>query len=201
MKKNLELVGILLGWFAVIGQFILMLQNRVTDVPETIFRFFSFFTILTNTLVALYLTSKYFGFSNGLLSIFSRKSTLTALTTFILLVGTVYQLILRGIWEPEGLQRIIDELLHTIIPVYFLVYWYLYASASDIRLRPTLYWLLYPLLYFVFVIVKGHFSGFYPYPFLNANEIGYLGVAKSFLTILGITLLLMSLLVFFGRKK
>ena len=200
MKKHLELVGLSLGWFAVIGQFILMLQNRVTDVAETIIRFFSFFTILTNTLVALYLTLKYFGFLKGPLSIFSRKSTLTALTAFILLVGIVYQIILRGIWEPEGLQRIIDELLHTIIPVYFLVYWYLYASASDIRLKPTLYWLFYPLLYFVFVIIKGHFSGFYPYPFLNVTEIGYFGVAKSFVAILGFTMLLMSLLVFFWEE-
>lgn len=201
MKKKMELVGLVFGWFAVIAQFIVMLQNRVADVPETIIRFFSFFTILTNILVALYFTSKFFGIVKGPFSIFSKRSTLTALTAFILLVGIVYQVILRGIWEPTGLQRIIDELLHTIIPVYFLVYWFLYANPSDIKFRPTLNWLAYPLFYFFYVIFRGHFSGFYPYPFLNVTEIGYSGVAKSFVAICGFTVLLMVLLVVFGKKK
>ena len=194
-------MGLLLGWFAVIGQFILMLQNRVTDVPETIVRFFSFFTILTNILVALYLSSNFFKIFKGPFSIFSKRSALTALTAFILLVGIVYQVVLRGIWEPTGLQRIIDELLHTIIPVYFLVYWFLYANLTDINFKPILFWLVYPLLYFLFVIVRGHFSGFYPYPFLDVSEIGYSGVAKSFVAICGFTVLLMALLVVFGKKK
>jgi len=152
-------------------------------------------------LVALYLSSNFFGIFKGPFSIFSKRSTLTALTAFILLVGIVYQVVLRGIWEPTGLQRIIDELLHTIIPVYFLAYWFQYANPRDIRLRPTLYWVVYPLLYFLFVIVRGHFSGFYPYPFLDVSEIGYSGVAKSFAAICGFTVLLMALLVIFGKKK
>ncbi len=201
MKKKIELVGLLLGWFAVVGQFIIMIQNRVTDVPETIIRFFSFFTILTNILVALYLYSNFFNTMKGPFSIFAKRSALTALTAFILLVGIVYQVILRGIWEPTGLQRLIDELLHTIIPIYFFVYWFLYANPVDIRFRPALYWLAYPLLYFFVIIVRGHFSGFYPYPFLDVGEIGYSGVAQSFAVICGFTLLLMALLVFIGKKK
>lgn len=201
MKKKMELAGLVVGWFAVIAQFIVMLQNRVADVPETIIRFFSFFTILTNTLVALYFTANFFGIVKAPFSIFSKRSTSTALTAFILLVGIVYQVILRATWEPTGLQRVIDELLHTIIPVYFLVYWFLYANPTDIKLKPTLYWLVYPLLYFFYVIVRGHFSGFYPYPFLNVTEIGYSGVAKSFGVICGFTVLLIVLLVLLGNKK
>ncbi len=200
MKKKMELAGLVLVWFAVIGQFILMLQNRVADVPETIIRFFSFFTILTNTLVALFFTANFFGIVEGPFSILSKRSASTAMTAFILLVGIVYQVVLRGTWEPTGLQRIIDELLHTIIPVYFLVYWFLYEDSTDIKLKPILYWLVYPLLYCFFVIVRGHFSGFYPYPFLNVAEIGYFGVGKSFVAICGFTVLLMFLLVLGNNK-
>jgi hypothetical protein len=45
MKRKLEIMGLCIGWFAIMGQFRLMLQNRQTDIPEMVIRFFSFFTI------------------------------------------------------------------------------------------------------------------------------------------------------------
>jgi hypothetical protein len=41
-KKNLLVLGAFLGWFAVITQFILMINNRAASVPETIVRFLVF---------------------------------------------------------------------------------------------------------------------------------------------------------------
>ena len=57
MRNNIDIAGFLLGWIAIIGQFILLIQNRQADIPETIIRFFSFFSILSNILAALYFTS------------------------------------------------------------------------------------------------------------------------------------------------
>jgi hypothetical protein len=51
--KSMMITGAVLGWFAVIGQLVLILQNRVLTVPGTIVQFFSYFTILTNIIVAL----------------------------------------------------------------------------------------------------------------------------------------------------
>jgi hypothetical protein len=36
MKRKLEIIGLCIGWFAIIGQFVLMLQNRQTDIPEMV---------------------------------------------------------------------------------------------------------------------------------------------------------------------
>ena len=58
MKNTFSIIGFCLAWFAVIAQFVLMIQNRHHDVTETITRYFSFFTILTNILVALFFTAK-----------------------------------------------------------------------------------------------------------------------------------------------
>ena len=46
MKRKFETFGFSIGWFAIIAQFFLMLENRQADIPETIIRFFSFFTIV-----------------------------------------------------------------------------------------------------------------------------------------------------------
>jgi hypothetical protein len=172
MQKKSEIIGFCLGWFAIITQFILIIQNRETDIPETTIRFFSFFTILTNMLVTLYFTYRVLGFSMKPLDLFSKKTALTALTAFILIVGLVYQFVLRQVWEPTGMQRLIDELLHSVMPLYMLVYWFVFDAKEKIKFRDIIMWLLYPLFYLTFILVRGHFYNYYPYPFLNIPEIG-----------------------------
>ena len=130
MRKYIDILGFLIGWIAVIGQFILLIQNRQADIPETIIRFFSFFTILTNILVVLYFTSRISISKKTSLSRLTNSGNLTALTAFILVVGLVYQFILRGTWQPTGLQRIIDELLHSVIPFFVFLYWLKFSNKT-----------------------------------------------------------------------
>ncbi len=196
----LDRIGILLAWSAVILQFILIIQNRQTPIPETIIRFFSFFTILTNILVAFYFTARVFQARSKPLSIFSNSGSVTAITTFILLVGIVYQVILRSIWEPTGLQQIVDELLHTIIPAFMLGYWLLFADGEDQVLKSFKNWAWYPICYFIGILIRGHLSGFYPYPFVNVNQLGYIQVLINSSLIIVFTLLLLGALVFLGRN-
>ncbi|TDQ30181.1 Pr6Pr family membrane protein [Tenacibaculum caenipelagi] len=196
MKKKAEIIGVCVTWLTIITQFVLMILNRQTDIPETIIRFFSFFTILTNTLVALYFTSKI----TRTMSIFNKNGALTAITTFILIVGLVYQIILRATWTPTGLQLIVDELLHTIIPVYMLVYWLLYAKPNNFKLKPILPWLAYPVIYITYIMIRGKLSGFYPYPFLNVSKIGLQQSIINISIILIVSLILMSFLIFVGKK-
>lgn len=202
MKRNVEILGATIAWFAIITQFILMLQNRQATISETIIRFFSFFTILTNTLVAVYFTTHIFQskkqHSN---SIFFRAGTTTSITAFILIVGIVYQIALRHVWTPTGLQLVADELLHTFNPLFFLLYWILYAKKTDFALKPIFKWLSYPIVYILFILVRGHFSGFYPYPFLNVPKIGYGQTIFHIFLILIAMLTLMTALILIGRKR
>ena len=194
MQKKLETIGFILSWFAIITQFILIIQNRQSDIPETIIRFFTFFTILTNLWVALFFTCKIFPFTKHL-TIFNKRGILTALTTFILIVGLVYQFVLRGIWQPHGMQRIVDELLHTIVPLFVLFYWIIFSGKEKINFGDTAIWLLYPLVYFLSVLLRGHFSNYYPYPFLNISVIGVEKVLINSVIILLFMLVIMAILV------
>jgi hypothetical protein len=200
MRKYIDILGFLIGWLAIIVQFILMIQNRQADIPETIIRFFSFFTILTNILVALYFTSRISIFKNTSLSKLSNSGNLTALTAFILVVGLVYQFILRGTWQPTGLQRIIDELLHSAIPLFVFLYWLKFANKTDLIFKNIKIWLWYPIGYFLFVIIRGHFSNFYPYPFVNVIEIGYSQVFINAVIISLFFLFIMWVLILIGNK-
>lgn len=200
MRKYLDVIGCFLGGLAVIGQFIVMLQNRQADVTETIIRFFSYFTILTNILVALYFTSRLTFFKNTTLSKLSKNGNITAITAFILVVGLVYQFLLRGTWQPSGIQKIIDELLHSVIPLYVFLYWLKFATKTDLHSKDILIWLGYPIGYFIYIIIRGHFSGFYPYPFIHVTEIGYPQVLINAVFVTLFLLLISSTLLFIGNK-
>ena len=199
MRRNFEILGMCAGWFAVLAQLYLMLQNREGGLVENLMRFISYFTIHTNTLVALFFTTRVFGADQKRLTLFHQKATPMAFTVFMVVVGLVYQLLLRDIGNPTGLQMVLDELLHTIIPVFMYVYWLMFCARTVVSGKQLFKWLLYPLGYSVFMMVRGHFSGFYPYPFFNVTELGLgttlLNVALVFL----LMLLIMTALFFLGK--
>lgn len=198
MKKKLALFFALLGWFAVIAQFILMLENRVTSIPETVVRFFSFFTILTNTLVAIYFTVVGFIKNQEFKSI-NNAGILTAITIYIFMVGLIYQIALRHVWEPQGLQLVIDELLHSIIPILVIIFWCLYEKTTLVMYSQQLKWAIYPLTYIIYILILGNFSGFYPYPFVDVTNLGMYTVLINSIVLLLMFLMISTLFIFIGR--
>jgi len=171
-KNNLLLLGSIIGWFAVITQYVLMLNVSLETTAETTIRFFSYFTILSNTLVAVYFTVMWLKKPSLLLLRLQKPGILTAVTLYISIVGLVYQLVLRSIWSPTGMQKLVDELLHSVMPLFVIVFWYLYENhkATSWKLIPK--WLIFPSLYLVYILIRGHFSNYYPYPFMDVTQLG-----------------------------
>lgn len=165
--------------FSVVVQYELMIANGVTSIAETTIRFFSFFTILTNSLVAIYFVQvSYRNLKNKKLTNIN-FSNLTAITVYITIVGLVYQILLRQIWNPTGMQKIVDEILHSINPLLVICFWFLNIKGSLLNYRKVLTWLIYPLIYLFYVLIRGHFSNFYPYPFLNVSKLGFTQVLMN----------------------
>ena len=200
MKKNISILFAAIGWFAVIAQYILMIENRVAPVGETTVRFFSFFTILTNTLVAVYFSYVALSKQIAYLKWFDSPGSLTAVTVYITIVGLVYQIMLRHIWEPAGLQMVVDELLHSVIPICVIFFWYRYENKSKLDWRNIPNWLVYPLVYLVYILIRGSFSGFYPYPFINVSELGMQKVALNAVILLGVFFLVSVILIETGKR-
>ncbi|MBI1341928.1 MAG: hypothetical protein GC171_03230 [Terrimonas sp.] len=198
MKKKFSLLLALIGWLAVIAQFVIMTGNRKDTLTETIIRFFSYFTILTNTMVALYGTYTFFSSENKTGKI-NRPGTLTAITVYITIVGGVYQFVLRQLWQPEGLQRIVDELLHAVIPVLVIIFWWHYEQKKSIRYTQIPRWLIFPFIYMVCILLRGNISGFYPYPFVNAGELGWPAVQMNAAALLLLFILVSAIFIFIGK--
>ncbi|RAR48464.1 Pr6Pr family membrane protein [Flavobacterium lacus] len=195
-KKFILILGFLLGWFSLITQFIIMIQNREDGVFDTIVRFFTFFTILSNILVLMCFTSNLFNSS----SFFKSYKVHTAIAVYISIVAIIYNIILRFIWDPTGLQRIVDELLHVVNPILFVLYWFMAKNKISISYKFIFKILIFPILYLITVLLIGNYSNHYPYPFLDINAIGCTRVVINSMGI-ALAFLLVSLLVVFISNR
>jgi hypothetical protein len=187
-------IGAGITWFAVIGQLFIILEYSTTSVGETLIRYFSFFTILTNIVVAVFFTAVLFNSDNRICRLSREPGTMTAVVVYISVVGLVYQLLLRPIWHPVGFQSFINELLHSVVPMFFIVYWYFFEDKKLLRWTAIPAWLIYPLIYSAFIVVRGAFSDYYPYPFIDVVKLGY---PVAILNALGLEILFCAFSAFF----
>ncbi len=108
----------------------------------------------------------------------------TAVAANIALVCIAYNLLLRNLWNPQGVQLVADVLLHNVIPVAYVGYWWLRVPCDSLKWRDVFPVTIYPVVYFFYEFVRGAYSGFFPYPFLNVEQLGYARVLANAIAIL-----------------
>jgi len=185
-------------WFGLIAQLILMLNSGAAPTGELLMRFFTYFTITTNLLVGVYSLDLLFRPAQPF---FSRPSIQTAIVMYITVVGLIYNLILRQLWSPTGLQAVVDDILHTAIPVLVILYWVIWVDARSVQSRAIWRWLLYPAVYTAIVFVRGAFAHWYPYPFMDLQKLPTATVIRNCVGILGVFLLFSAIFWYWGHKK
>ncbi|RWU22397.1 hypothetical protein DM813_14570 [Pseudomonas alkylphenolica] len=176
-----------LGWSALAIQMYLVFFARWQEQASLIgglINFFSYFTVLTNTLVAVVLSQAAFGKASAARRFFLAPAVSSGIAASIILVGLAYSLLLRHLWHPQGWQWLADELLHDVMPLLFVAYWWCCVDKGSLRLKHLALWLLYPLGYFAFALLRGHSIGVYPYPFIDVSKLGYAQVVFNALSIL-----------------
>lgn len=186
----------LLGWFALGSELWVVVARRLAR-GESLFggfiNFVSFFTVWTNSLVACVLTVRWLRPGRALDRHLSSADFSTGITASIVFVGIAYNLLLRHLSYHHGLAFLANELLHDVMPLLFLAYWWFFAERGRVSYRAILFWAIYPVLYFVYAMLRGTLFGRYPYPFIDAASIGYaraignaLGVLVGFAVIAAI---------------
>jgi hypothetical protein len=170
------------AWSALVLQLALTLnlaQSEGKPLSDTLAGYFSYFTILTNLLIAIVASLPLVASASRAASFFRRPSVITGVCVCIVAGGIAYNLLLRHVWAPQGLQRVADELLHVGTPVLFAIYWWFAVPRGSIGWANLPWWLLYPLSYLAFILLRGVVVGRYPYPFLDASLLGYERVAAN----------------------
>ncbi|MEQ7156318.1 Pr6Pr family membrane protein [Brevundimonas aurifodinae] len=170
----------LVGWTGLVLQYWLMLNGGTRSAAGTTVVFFSYFTILTNILVAVVLTAPAVTPDSRLGRWTSTDAVRAAVAMYIAVVGLVYHVLLAGTWNPQGLQLIVDQILHTVMPIAFVLDWLLFTAKGRLRWIDAGKWLAYPLLYGVWTVIHGQLIGWYPYWFIDIGALGWTRAMTNF---------------------
>lgn len=145
---------------------------------------FSYFTNLSNMFAAFVLII------SALYVIKNRKPSLVndlvrcAAVLYMTVTGVVYALLLSGN-DLGALLPWVNIVLHYVMPVVVIADWLYQPQLAKLKFKQTLWWLVFPLFYLVYALVRGHAQGWYPYPFLNPAKVGgYAEVAVYCIAIL-----------------
>ena len=141
--------------------------------------FLSFFTVDTNILVTVALAAAAIAGSSGIVRFFASPPVNATLAASIAIVGIGYSLLLRNLWNPTGLQFLADVVMHDVMPIVFLIYWWIWAAKKDLRWTDVPLFCAYPLIYLAYAMLRGALSGIYPYPFIDVGQLGYARVCTN----------------------
>ncbi len=189
--------------------------EKERDLGTTIANFFSFFTILSNAGAAIVLLCAgvwFFTRGRGASAEPSGlAAALTCVSTYMIITGIVYNLLLRNVVLPQGSEPVwwSNEVLHLLAPLFLL------ADVFVGPLRRALPWralwavVAFPLVWIAYTLIRAPFvtnpvSGdpfWYPYPFLNPNNAG--GWPSVIVYIVGIAVAVIavaSFVVWWGRR-
>ena len=60
-----------------------------------------------------------------------------------------------------------------VVPLLFVIFWLIYVPKGSLKWFHPFRWLIYPGIYLAFALLRGEFTGFHPYHFINAVQLGY----------------------------
>ena len=162
---------------------------------------FSYFTNLTNALVVVMAVALLIG-RGRLASFFKSLSVQSAVCLYIAFVGLAYWSLLSGQIELKTILDWIPELTaHTLSPILGVVYWVRAVPRGQLQWRDPVIWLIYPIAYLIYWLIRGPLVGYYPYFFVDVNELGYGGVAMWSGILIVVFLVLGSLMVLIDRRQ
>lgn len=154
-------------------QFLDSLQLTGGKPFAALWMMFLYFTIWTNALIAVAFTAVAAGYAVA-------PWMLGGILLSIVLVGVIYALLLRDL--PIGTLRtsaLANTLVHRVTPVLVTVFWIAFVPKGHLQWRDATIWAAYPIVYLGYILLRGHVTRRYPYPFLHVEEIGWVATLRN----------------------
>jgi hypothetical protein len=166
---------------SVIIQLTLVVRGQAVLVPEAgtpplstrVIRLFSFFTVLSNVLVAvteLWLVARPAGRGRTFAAV--RMSAVVGITV----TGVIYVSLLQGLVDLAGWASITNVVFHYVAPIAGVLGWLVFGPHPRFTDAVLGLSLIFPGLYVIYTLWHGAVTGWFPYPFVDAGALGW-GVA------------------------
>ena len=164
-----------------------LVQEDPPGLAERVYRFFAYFTIQSNVLVAIAcLTLVRDPARDGR----SWRILRAAGVAGIAVTGIAHFVLLRPLLDLDGLNYVCDKLLHMVVPLLAVAGWLAFGPRPRVTRREIGWSLVWPLVWLTWTLLVGAVGGWFPYPFLDHAEEGWGSVVIAGA---GITVLFLSL--------
>ncbi|MFE1596005.1 Pr6Pr family membrane protein [Nocardia sp. NPDC058705] len=155
--------------------------RNIDSATFSLTNYLSYFTIESNVLSVIVLLV-----GGGLAPQSQRWQTFRgAVTLYMLITMVVYAILLADV-DVMLTDKWINDVLHRIVPLVLLLDWLFVAMTK--RLRPTLelvgLWLIFPVAYGVYSLIRGPIVDWYPYPFIDPRTQGYVSLTIGLVVLL-----------------
>lgn len=188
----LAIAGLVLGAGLVGLQYIISMSaygENGESIALATLRFFSYFTILTNILLVLIYLAALLR-ERAWLDLFRKPATLAMAAAAITLVMGFYHFFLAATWQPKGLFLVCDIGLHYLTPILFLIWFAVFNCSGTLSWSAVRTMIWPPLVYLAWVMGRGAVVNEYPYPVLDAGQLGYAQVGINLMALLVVLILL-----------
>ena len=179
-----------------IASFSLYLHIDIDDLPNT-FRFFGYFTVLSNLFCFIILLLNIIKMIYNRISFSEKYTALKEYSHFfvlfkgmslmsIILTFFIFHYMVANYKYPLLINNILnlpikDLFAHYLLPLFYVIDWLLFAPKGLQKLNAPFIWTLYPFVYLIFTFVRLYqvpeSSYFHlneaPYFFLDINKLGY----------------------------
>ncbi|MGH9464755.1 MAG: Pr6Pr family membrane protein [Thermoanaerobaculia bacterium] len=127
----------------------------------------------------------------------ARGTAVVAMAT----TGIVFGLLLSQI-ESEHIIPWVNFVTHYLMPIVMVLDWLFQPPKARLAPRHVWFWLIYPVTYLVYSLIRGAIGGWYPYWFIDPNKApgGWGGVTLYVVAITVGFLVVSGLLLFVGNK-
>jgi len=189
-QRNFDLFIAIITWLGLAMQ---------AGASKNIANTFSYFTVLTNLLIALSLSLTIVIPASGVGRFFAKVSVQSSLTAYIIIVSVIYNFAIRSSWSQPAYEFVYNNILHVVTPLLFVLRWLIFVPKGTLKWSNSISWLVFPLFYLLYSLIRGKIINWYPYFFIDLRDISYLEAGRNILFVLLAFLIVGSLLVFLNR--
>jgi len=204
MKKKTTIILALITWFTLLIQLMLVviIKSLTGDsVMDATVNYLSLFSVESNIAIAMVLTMPLIVKRGPLHHFFNSTSIQAMVVVYSFMIIMIYDLVLHDLWVAEGIQFLLNYLLHNAIPLAYIVWWFNFGERGKLNYWYSFPWLIAPIVYMTITLVRGWFTGFYPYPFIDVDRIGMATVLYNTVGMLFLFWLAGLLMVWIDKRR
>ena len=179
---------------AIVTQLVSLGQQGTLDPVH----YFTYFTILSNiiaTVVFLVGAARWRAPRSATLDLVRGGSVV-----YMTITGVVFAVLLSGTNVDTAIKWV-NSVVHEVMPMAVLVDWLIDPPAERLTLRQGALWLIFPIVWTTYEIVRGAITGKYHYPFTNPANGGYGTVLVTSVAILVLMLVVCAVVVWLGNLR